>query len=514
MEQAERVDLAHVPSFRLGRLVVTPAVHQVKRDDGAEEVLQHRVMQVLVALARADGAIVTRDELTTSCWDGRVVGEDAINRILSRLRSVASGIGAGSFRIETVTRVGYRLLREGQAAPEAAPEGQSRNRRAVLLGGAALAASGAAAGLYFMLRESPDEASPPGEVAPLWARAVAALHQGTPQANEQALGLLRQIVERAPDFADGWGALGVAFAMAWSGTGERTGDDSARRAQAAIQHARALDPGNAYAAQAEIALLRITGAWADVETRTRRALERHPRHFGLIGQLGWILWQVGRLRESLVQWEQMVALDQASPLPRLGRAAGLWAGNRLEEADRAFREDLELFPFYPAIWFGRFEFLLVSGRIPEALGQLDNQADWPPGIPRSEFTELRQAALALQSPESGAIDAVMRLHLEKARRGTGFAEVAIKYASLFGRLDDAFTIAEAFFFARGFDPGDVRYTAEQAIRDPRRDRRTHFLFLPSTASLRADPRFERLVTEIGLARYWAETRIAPDYRRR
>ena len=35
------------------------------------------------------GAIVTRDELTMSCWDGRVVGEDAINRILSRLRTVA-----------------------------------------------------------------------------------------------------------------------------------------------------------------------------------------------------------------------------------------------------------------------------------------------------------------------------------------------------------------------------------------------------------------------------------------
>ena len=47
-----------------------------------------------------------------SCWDGRVVGEDAINRILSRLRAAASGIGAGSFRTETITRVGYRLLRE------------------------------------------------------------------------------------------------------------------------------------------------------------------------------------------------------------------------------------------------------------------------------------------------------------------------------------------------------------------------------------------------------------------
>ena len=43
-------------------------------------------MQVLVALAAADGAIVGRDDLTRRCWEGRVVGEDAINRVISRLR--------------------------------------------------------------------------------------------------------------------------------------------------------------------------------------------------------------------------------------------------------------------------------------------------------------------------------------------------------------------------------------------------------------------------------------------
>ena len=37
MERTERVDLAHVPGFGLGRLNVLPAVHQLVRDDGASE---------------------------------------------------------------------------------------------------------------------------------------------------------------------------------------------------------------------------------------------------------------------------------------------------------------------------------------------------------------------------------------------------------------------------------------------------------------------------------------------
>jgi len=512
MEQAERVDLAHVPSFRLGRLVVHPAVHQLKRDDGAEDVLQHRVMQVLVALARADGAIVTRDELTMSCWDGRVVGEDAINRILSRLRAQAKGIGAGSFRIETVTQVGYRLLREGQEAPEAAAAARP-NRRALVLGGAALAASGAAAGLIYTLRGAPDEARVPAEVAPLWSRAMAALHQGTPEGNDQAIGLLRQIVDRAPDFADAWGALAVGYAQAYGGLGGRTGPDSAARARAAIERARALDPDNANAAQAEIALLPVVGRWAESERRTRAALLQHPHHFGLLLLLGWILGQVGRFRESVNPLVEAVALEPAAPLPRYSRALALWAANRLEEADRAFRQDLDLFPTYFATWFGRFDFLILSGRYDEAFAQGEDRAGRPAGIPERDFDDLLLLARALQSRDSALIDAVMRRSLEKAHQATGYAEFAIKYGSMLGRLDDSFAIADALFFGRGFDPGEMRYSAEQAFFNPRGDRRTHFLFVPATAAMRADPRFDRLVAEIGLTRYWAETGTAPDYRR-
>jgi len=116
----KQIVLAHELPFTLGVLAIEPATRQVALD-GRSETVEPRVMQVLVALARANGAIVTRDELVERCWDGRIVGDDAINRALSRCRQIASGIGAGSFAIETVPRVGYRLTDpEGERPANAA----------------------------------------------------------------------------------------------------------------------------------------------------------------------------------------------------------------------------------------------------------------------------------------------------------------------------------------------------------------------------------------------------------
>jgi adenylate cyclase len=126
---ARRVSLAHEPVARLGALGIDPASRRVVHDDGREEFLEPRVMQVLVTLLRAEGRILSRDELLDTCWPGVLVGEDALNRVMGRLRRLAGGVGEGAFKIETVTKVGYRLVSlvaEASAAsqpqPAAAPE--------------------------------------------------------------------------------------------------------------------------------------------------------------------------------------------------------------------------------------------------------------------------------------------------------------------------------------------------------------------------------------------------------
>ncbi|MEJ0023702.1 MAG: winged helix-turn-helix domain-containing protein [Alphaproteobacteria bacterium] len=67
LANSEKVSLAHAAPFSLGPLSVRPATREVQ-SAGGRVVLEPRVMQVLVALARAKGEVVTRDDLIAACW--------------------------------------------------------------------------------------------------------------------------------------------------------------------------------------------------------------------------------------------------------------------------------------------------------------------------------------------------------------------------------------------------------------------------------------------------------------
>ena len=117
------VDLATEPAFLLGQAEVTPSLLRL-RCGTALATLEPRVMQVLTVLARRPGEVVSRDELVATCWSGRFVSEDAIQRTIAKLRRHAQADAAGAFGIETVPRVGYRLVlaAEGSGAtPETSP---------------------------------------------------------------------------------------------------------------------------------------------------------------------------------------------------------------------------------------------------------------------------------------------------------------------------------------------------------------------------------------------------------
>lgn len=101
-----QIDLARETAFRLGAIEIRPATREVVIGD-MREMLEPRIMQVLVALARRGGGVVSRDDLIMTCWAGRVVGDDAINRCIARIRRLAET--HGGFSLETIPRVGYRL---------------------------------------------------------------------------------------------------------------------------------------------------------------------------------------------------------------------------------------------------------------------------------------------------------------------------------------------------------------------------------------------------------------------
>ena len=94
--------------FNLGDWEVLPAKGVLRR--GSEEVHpEPKVLEVLLALARRDGDLVTKDELIEEVWDGKAFSDEPILRCISLLR--------GHFHdkkpfkvIETLPRRGYRLL--------------------------------------------------------------------------------------------------------------------------------------------------------------------------------------------------------------------------------------------------------------------------------------------------------------------------------------------------------------------------------------------------------------------
>jgi DNA-binding winged helix-turn-helix (wHTH) protein len=515
-----RIELAQEPDFRLGVLQVRPGLRQVRDDAGAEEVVEPRIMQVLVALARAEGAILTRDALTDRCWDGRVVGEDAINRVMSRLRRLAHGIGRDSFAVETITRVGYRLVvAAGDAAPRPAlaPEVAAParpDRRALLAGGGAAAAVLAAAGAgWFWPRGTADRDAPPAAVRELMAQARFSTGQATPEGNAQAIGLLRQVVEIAPDYPLGWGSLAASYGRA-ARSGPPEGRAAMRqRALAALARAEALDPTEPTAVLTRIALTPSVGRYAANEALLRRALQARPDAVDLIGTLAAIYVEVGRNREAAALGDRLYQREPPAPAMFFRNARTLWAAGRLEDADAVIARGTALFPSHYAIWFTRFYLLLYTSRAGEALSMADDVAARPTGIPSSEFDAIRLVAAAVVTRDAATAERAMQVNLALAHAGAGHAENTIAFAALLGRVDTAFAVAEGYFFGRGFQVADVRFTPEQGNWTTRDNRHSYMLFEPVAAPLWRDPRFAALTRELGLDAYWRAAKVVPDFRR-
>jgi Tol biopolymer transport system component/DNA-binding winged helix-turn-helix (wHTH) protein len=101
--------------FRIGDWLIHPAINSIECN-GETAHLEPKVMQVLVALAYEPGEVVTREKLRSVVWPDVFVGEDVLIRAISELRRAFADDPREPRTIETVPKVGYRLIATVQQA--------------------------------------------------------------------------------------------------------------------------------------------------------------------------------------------------------------------------------------------------------------------------------------------------------------------------------------------------------------------------------------------------------------
>ena len=382
-------------------------------------------------------------------------------------------------------------------------------RRSALTGIAVVAALGA--GGFWAWRGTAPRASP--QVQSLLDQAWQAWTQGDGEGLNQAIGLYRRATELDPNHADSWGLLGAAYADRahwWVEARERPALRD--RAREAAQRALKLDPKNANARAAMAYARPFRGSWLHMDREFRKAIADQPGAQLVTYSLALLLGHVGRMRESAAFYAQ---LDSSTPTANQSyfHSLALWSSGQLGEAERLVEQAAAIYATHPRIWTARYNLALVGGRPAAALAMAEDRQSRPSRLTEEWLSRRAAVARALTTGAADQLSTVTAELLEDAKRSANDAGRSMQDLAILGRLDEAFAVADAYFFSRGFVVPDLPAAPGGRSEANMESRATNFLFVPATQAMRADPRFEKLVEELGLSRYWRETGSTPDYRR-
>ncbi len=494
-------DLSRVPPFALGTLSVDPPTRSISSGE-RRAVLEPRVMQVLVALGLDPGQVLSRDDLIALCWDGRIVGDNAINRVISLLRHALAEVAQGTVRLETITKVGFRLVESADGpvtgADPSAPgrETISRVGRRSFIAAGGAAACLAVAGLAIWTRKSPIDP----QAVDLYRRGQLTQRTGEPGTMDQAMTNYRRAVEIAPDYADAWGALAIGYYHAANGFSRKDRAAYGELMQSAARRALELDPGQPDAATALVLSRGFYGRELEAERDLRRLLEDHPDYWYANAQMGIFLRGLGRIRESIPYTRKTLRIDPNLPVGWGKLAIALVQSGDIQQADIALDEAGRKWPSNGALWFSHYVALMQTKRYEEAAWFVSNPATLPGYMPRQFVVLLSHAAEATRDGGSKAKRATQSINEMIAEDITNTPFAAPLLASL-GARSDALIALERYY------PDGARSPA------PLTPIETEPLFLPSMLALRGEAAFTRLLQRTGLEKYSADSGSQPDFRR-
>ena len=118
MQPVDTVSLdPHTESlFWIGPVAVEPPLNQI-RPNGSVHKVEPRVMRVLLCLAARPGEVLTREALLDAVWSDGFPNDEGLTQAVCKLRKAFGDRATHSTVIETIPKVGYRLVAPVSAQP-------------------------------------------------------------------------------------------------------------------------------------------------------------------------------------------------------------------------------------------------------------------------------------------------------------------------------------------------------------------------------------------------------------
>ena len=320
----------------------------------------------------------------------------------------------------------------------------------------------------------------------------------------QAIAMLTDATEAAPQSATAWGGLAMAYAVRKRAAvlADRSGLDS--RSQSAAKTALDLDPREPRALGALRLIAPVYQNWLAAEKADRDAVGRNSSVPILLFIMSDMLGSVGRWKDAVRFSKRFDRKNFLIPGADRKLIIDLWASGDLSGADKAVDLAIQHWPQHLQIWRTRLAYLMYSGRPAEALMLLNDDAERPAGLTNDVVPVLRATAEALAGHSNAA--GAVRTNLDFLKANPSAALRVVHGLAALGAGEEVLSVLQGYYFGQGRWAAVAPPAGDQ-------DRVTSPLFQPPMRNLWNDRRFDGLLDRIGLNTYWRVSHTTPDFRR-
>jgi tetratricopeptide (TPR) repeat protein len=280
--------------------------------------------------------------------------------------------------------------------------------------------------------------------------------------------------------------------------------DWRREAAAEARRAITLDPKNGEGYLA-LGLLSPDGELAQREAWFLKGLKADPNNASLADFQGELLLEVGRLAEGAIWIDRSTKLDPLSGPKTESLISALAINGRFGDADRLIERSSRLWPDDIGLRRQILFRSLIYASPAQSLAKLDQFQAGDKPLPADHESMWRRFEKARAGELSS--DSVRRRLAAVNASSKGVGGGGDTGLASFG--SDELSALICALASLG-DSDDALATLNLS-RSMQLDFDTSVLFEPAMQAVRNDPRFPQVAKDLGLVRYWTETKHKPDF---